>query len=882
MAVAPVTPPRVSVDGKFFRLGEKRFYVKGAAYGPLPPATGSEPTGFGSPEQTGRDFAQLRELGANLIRVYEVPPRWFLDLAGQEKLKVLIDIPWNQHLCFLDSPQQRAEALDAVRRAVSACARHPAVFAFSVANEIPPDIIRWSGARAAADFIDLLVHEAKGVDAECLCTFTNYPPTEFLQPQGLDFVCFNVYLHHRQAFHNYLARLQMLAEAKPLLLGEFGMDSLREGEANKCACLEWQIEEAFRGGLAGAIVFGFTDDWWRGGQRVEDWAMGLTTRERQPKDSFRAVRKMFGAAPRFPLSRYPKVSVVVACYNGERTLRACLDSLSSLDYPDYEIILVDDGSSDGTPQIAGLYPNIRCLRHQRNLGLSVARNTGIAAAAGEVVAFTDSDCRADRDWLYYLVEDLIESEFVGVGGPNLPPPEDSVVAAAVMASPGGPAHVMLTDRQAEHIPGCNMAFYKWALGQIGGFDPIFRRAGDDVDLCWRLQQADYKIGFSPSAFVWHYRRPAIRDYLKQQHGYGEAEALLVRKHPEYFNSLGGSIWRGRIYTASKFGVLLRPPIIYRGLFGSAGFQFLYASEPAVTLALCTTLEYHVFLTLPLWVLSAIFPYLLPLAVASLVISMAVCAAAGAQATLPKNKTRPWSRPLTALLFFLQPIVRGWARYQHRLALRPLPRAARQTLESVALRDSGQRLEQVQYWARQRIDRLALVAGLLRHLDRQSWPNRADIGWSDYDVEIYDTRWSKLQLTTVAEEHPGGKQLIRCRLRPRWSLKAKLSFWVLCGLELVLLGLLASWQPWLWLLLLTLPLFAGFLSRQQRDLQSLIVVLLDKLAREWQLDKVPGNAAPAPEVSNPAIPRDPSPSGGKVEEKLQGGVASPNIPPDLTL
>ena len=117
-----------------------------------------------------------------------------------------------------------------MRRAVVACARHPAVFAFSVANEIPPDIVRWSGAQAVADFIDDLVLEAKRADPECLCTFTNFPPTEFLRPQSLDFLCFNVYLHQRQPFENYLARLQMLAEAKPLLLGEFGIDSLREGE----------------------------------------------------------------------------------------------------------------------------------------------------------------------------------------------------------------------------------------------------------------------------------------------------------------------------------------------------------------------------------------------------------------------------------------------------------------------------------------------------------------------------------------------------------------------------------------------------------------------------------------------------------------------------
>ena len=215
------------------------------------------------------------------------------------------------------------------------------------------------------------------------------------------------------------------------------------------------------------------------------------------------------------------------------------------------MILVDDGSAEATRQIAFAHPNVRYFRHEKNLGLSVARNTGIAAATGEIIAFTDSDCRADEDWLYYLVGGLLESEFAGIGGPNLLPPEDSLVAAAVMASPGGPAHVMLTDRQAEHIPGCNMAFYKWALAQVGGFDPIFHKAGDDVDLCWRLQQAGLKIGFSPAAFVWHYRRSTIGAYLRQQRGYGEAEALLVRKHPECFNSFGGSLWRGRIYTTSK-------------------------------------------------------------------------------------------------------------------------------------------------------------------------------------------------------------------------------------------------------------------------------------------------------------------------------------------
>jgi GT2 family glycosyltransferase len=846
----PVAAPprlRVSVDGKFFRLGEKKFYVKGVSYGPL--AADSQGESFADADQTALDFAHIQELGANLIRVYTVPPLWLLDLALQHRLRVLIDIPWNKHLCFLDSPEHQRQARAAVREAVSACARHPAVFAFSVANEIPPDIVRWSGTQPISDFIDELIQEAKRIDPECLCTFSNYPSTEFLRPQGVDFVCFNVYLHQEQAFKNYLARLQLLADSKPLLLGELGIDSIREGEESKCEILAWQIEAVFRGGLAGAVVFSYTDDWWHGGKRIVDWGMGLTTRERRPKESFGTVQNAFRIAPGFPLPRYPRISVVVASYNADRTLKACLESLGRLNYPDYEVILVDDGSTDSTPQIALLY-SVRCLRHEKNLGLSAARNTGIAAATGEIVAFTDADCRADEDWLYYLAGAFSTGEYSGAGGPNLLPPEDSAVAAAVMASPGGPAHVMLTDRQAEHIPGCNMAFYKWALVEVGLFDPVFRRAGDDVDLCWRLQQAGYKIGFSPGGFVWHYRRSTMGEYVKQQHGYGEAEALLVRKHPEYFNSFGGSIWRGRIYTPSKFGVLLRPSMIYRGLFGSAGFQSLYAPEPALTLMLCTSLEYHVLVSLPLWIFTLIWAPLLPLAITSLMVSVTICAAVGAQANLSKMQRRPWSRALVALLFFLQPMVRGWARYQGRLLFRPTPLAAQQTLESVALRESATRMNRVDYWGRAPINRLAFAADILRHLDQQGWPNKSDIGWCDYDVEIFGSHWSTLQLTTVEEEHSGNRRLIRCRLRARWSLAAKVAFGMLFGIDLLVLGVGARQHPWLGFVLLSLPLFVWLIYREQRSLQSVFVIFLDELAAEWNLSKMILPPDPQSKVSGP--------------------------------
>ena len=146
--------PRVTVDGKFFRLGPEKFPLKGVTYGPFAPNAEGET--FGTPGQVAHDFRQLQQLGSNLVRVYYVPPRWILDLAAGHGLKVLVDIPWPKHLCFLDSRELQQEARQTVRRAAESCRGHPALFAFSVVNEIPADIIRWSGVREVETFIEVL------------------------------------------------------------------------------------------------------------------------------------------------------------------------------------------------------------------------------------------------------------------------------------------------------------------------------------------------------------------------------------------------------------------------------------------------------------------------------------------------------------------------------------------------------------------------------------------------------------------------------------------------------------------------------------------------------------------------------------------------------
>ena len=148
-----------------------------------------------------------------------------------------------------------------------------------------------------------------------------------------------------------------------------------------------------------------------------------------------------------------------------------------------------------------------------NGGLSAARNVGLAEATGEIVAYTDADTRVDRDWLTFLVQPFLTSDVVGSGGPNVVPADDPPMAQCIARAPGGPTHVLLDDRIAEHVPGCNMAFRRDALLAIGGFNPIYLRAGDDVDVCWRLQARGWKIGFASAALVWHHHRSSVEGLL---------------------------------------------------------------------------------------------------------------------------------------------------------------------------------------------------------------------------------------------------------------------------------------------------------------------------------------------------------------------------------
>ena len=776
MAPAPASlsepAPRVRVQSKFFFRGARKFFLKGITYGPFHPDAAGD--FVGTPERVRADLAQMRELGVNLLRVYHVPPRWFMDLLAEAGMLVLISIPWAEHVEFLNDRAIRAQVERTVRESVAAHRGHPAVFGYLVGNEIPTTMVRWLGVRRVTEFLEHLINLARAIDPGALYSYASYPPTEYLLPQNVDFCTFNVYLHAQRDFENYLLRLQNLADDKPCVMGEFGMDTIRHPQEEHADMLRWHVESVVRCGLAGTVIYAWTDEWFTGGMDITDWAFGVVTRERVPKLAFHALKEKWAGSGdgndesvtgRVRLPSYPKVSVIVCSYNGAQTLEACLSSLLQIDYPDYEIVLVDDGSTDRTPEIIDRFrsqPKLVPVR-QKNMGLSYARNVGAHTATGEILAYTDGDCMADPDWLYYLVGTLLGGPYAGVGGPNISPPAANWVQACVSAAPGGPSHVLLTDVVAEHIPGCNMAFHRWAFDMVGGFDPEYRKAGDDVDFCWRLQNAGQVIAFSASAIVWHYRRFTLQAFKRQQEGYGEAESMLRFNHLVFFGPTGTAQWKGNIYGAPRFTWLINEPVVYHGVFGHGLFQSIYPTPRSVVADYVSSVEWFA-LTLFIFVLAVPFdhlrivPYLMFGATFLVALSYMIHARLEA-----KFDTIP-ARILVMLLAFTQPLVRGWARYYTWLRFKRTPgsviMAPHEHETSFARRFSMTRRR---YWNEAGVGREALLTEIVASLETEGWRYSTDTGWKPWDIQIYGNLWWNLRLRTVTEYHGGPKCLTRVRL-----------------------------------------------------------------------------------------------------------------------
>ncbi len=786
------------VIGKFLHVGGERFLLRGIAYGTFAPHPAADGDQFPPADRVASDFGAMARAGINTVRTYTAPRDALLDQAANAGLRLFAGVPWAQHVAFLDDRKLARAARQEIVRQVRRLAQHPATLLVAIGNEIPAGIVRWHGASRVEQFLRETYDEAKAVAPDAVLAYVNYPPTDYLDLACFDVCAFNVYLHREADLRAYVAHLQLVAGGRPLVLAEAGADSLREGDDGQAALAGMQVRTAFEEGAAGVVVFSWTDDWWRGGATVDDWQFGLTDAARAPKPALAAVARAYAGAgfPGAARRDWPRVTVAVCARNAADTLDACLRSIRALDYPDYDVIVVNDGSTDATGAIARAHPGVTVIDTPPG-GLSAARNTALRAAAGEVIAYTDADVEVDPAWLTYLIQPFLRTDVAGAGGPNVVPEDDPWLAQCVARAPGGPTHVLVDERTAEHVPGCNMAYRRDALRAIGGFDPAYHAAGDDVDVCWRLQARGLTIGFAPSALVWHRHRRSVRAYWRQQVGYGEAETQLMGNHPERFLN-GHAVWKGRIYSPLPFVRAISRVRVNAGVWGTAAFPSVYSAHIPSMTYVPHLMQWQVGSVLLGVAAVAAVRFGQP----ALGVVAAAAAASGIAVTVWKclgygwrtelrglPRIRPWGarasraiyRATIAWLHLVQPVARGWGRLRGRLwppevaarraegaedapARGEWPRDAMRALRLMSRGRVGLR-----FWSEQWVDRAQLLTRIARRLEATSVGRAIDAHdtWQqERDLAVATGRWGWLDLRTLMEEHGQGRCLFRVTARHR--------------------------------------------------------------------------------------------------------------------
>ena len=670
---------RIAVDGKHFRRGTATYRVKGVTYGSFAPR--ADGALFPDHTRIHQDFAAIAAAGLNTVRTYTLPPADLWDAAGDHGLNLLVGLHYADWRMTGTASKATTRAvrdagLRAVDEALRTCVGRGNLFAISVGNEVPADLVRLHGAASVEDTLSELVEVLHQGDPDCLVTYTNFPTTEYLQVAGLDLTTFNVFLEDPAALRRYLRHLQVASGPRPLVITELGLASEVHGAAAQADSLECQLCVLDETGCGGATVFSWTDEWAVGGQPVEGWGFGVTTADRTPKPALDVVRRWAGRGIRDLRPDWPVMSVAVCAYNEERRLPECLDALSQLDYPHLEVLVCDDGSTDATLKIAESYPfKVLALPHG---GLSNARNAAMEVASGDILVYLDADAYCHPEWPYHLALSMEDQGVVATGGPNLPVEGVGRVEQAIANSPGSPVEVLITSDRAEHVPGCNMAYRVQDLRAIGGFDSTYVSAGDDVDVCWRLLDRGGQIAFSAAAQVRHHRRDTVRGYFRQQRGYGRSEGLLDPKHRHRFNRLGQARWSGAIYGGLTMLPAWLRPVVYYGAMGSAPFQPMTRRRGVGLLGwLPALLPLAVPLTVIFLLLGLLSPWFMLVPALLLAITAGYGTAAAVAAQPPRADPHPlqW-KALVGFLHVAQPFVRTWGRLRApRLIMPPSPTPA---------------------------------------------------------------------------------------------------------------------------------------------------------------------------------------------------------------
>ena len=224
--------------------------------------------------------------------------------------------------------------------------------------------------------------------------------------------------------------------------------------------------------------------------------------------------------------------MIVPAYNAEDTLDACLSALHSqtVAAADYEIILVDDGSTDRTPQIARSHGV--CLIQQPNAGPAAARNRGAAQAQGEILLFTDADCAPAADWIAQMVAPFNDPAVDGVRGVYRTR-QRSLVARFVQLEYESRYARLQSGQEIDFVDTYSAGYRRSLWAESGGFDETFRTASvEDQEFSFRLARAGHRLVFAPEAVVYHQHDRTVLEYGRRKFGIGYGKARVLRRYPE--------------------------------------------------------------------------------------------------------------------------------------------------------------------------------------------------------------------------------------------------------------------------------------------------------------------------------------------------------------
>ncbi len=235
------------------------------------------------------------------------------------------------------------------------------------------------------------------------------------------------------------------------------------------------------------------------------------------------------------------VSIIIAVYNRATFIDSCIKSILNQNYHNFELIIVDDGSTDGTKKILQNFKNdsrIKLVFNKTNFGLMYSRNKGIKESCGEYIAFTDSDCIVDKDWISELIKPFVnDKNIMIVGGQIVDPPPTNYWECVNK----GCNFIASKSGYVERIVGCSMA-YRRIFFKDNLFDEALKYGGEELEKCLICKKRSLKVYYIHTAKVVHYHRSNFKSTFIQYYKYGygntyfylKQNCIPLRKPKTYF------------------------------------------------------------------------------------------------------------------------------------------------------------------------------------------------------------------------------------------------------------------------------------------------------------------------------------------------------------